>query len=148
LGLFSYVKKSLLMPFPNYYRDLAKQLTGLDFVKWEYEIETDKPKLAVDRGFIHARACTHLLPSDWESRQKDQAGLFRIDSFERLVLLQQATLGDASSEVSLFCIPSERKQPFFISKQRDQCPILDFLKPGELFVDIGVGWIEATMTLS
>jgi hypothetical protein len=127
---------------PNYYRDEAKQLTGLDFdlVKWEYEIEADQPGLAVDRGFIHATACTHILSSDWESKHKDQAGLFRIDSFERLVLLQRATLGDAASEISLFCIPSERKTALLHFLNSDQCPILaDFLKPGELFVDIGVG---------
>jgi len=73
-------------------------------------------------------------------KYKDQAGLFRIDSFERLVLLQRATLGDAASEISLFCIPSERKTALLHFLNSDQCPILaDFLKPGELFVDIGVG---------
>jgi len=54
LGLFgSYVKKSLLMPFqtiiviwPNNYR------AGFDLVKWEYEIEADKPGLAVDKALF------------------------------------------------------------------------------------------------
>ncbi len=127
---------------PNYYRDLAKQLTGIDFdfVKWEYEIEAEEPGFAVDKGFVPARACTHLPPSDWESRPKDEAGLFRSDSFEQLISLQKATLGDASSEISLFCIPSERKTTLLHVLNSDQCPILtEFLKPGELFVDIGVG---------
>ena len=127
---------------PNYYRDLAKQLTGLDFdfVKWEYEIEAEQPGLAVDKGFVRAAACTHLPPLDWESRHNDQAGLFQIDSFERLISLQYATLGDASSEISLFCIPSERKTALVHFLNSDECPLLaDFLKPAELFVDIGVG---------
>lgn len=127
---------------PNYYRDLAKQLTSLDFdfVKWEYEIEAEEPGLAVDKGFIRARACTHLPPSDWESRHNDEAGLFQINSFEQLVSLQCATLGDASSEISLFCISSERKTTLVHFLNSDPCPRLtDLLKPGELFVDIGVG---------
>ncbi len=127
---------------PNYYRDLAKQLTGLDFdfVKWEYEIEAEEPGLAVDKGFVRARACTNLLPSDWESKHKDEAGLFQINSFEQLISLQNTTLGDASSEISLFCIPFERKTDLLHLLNSGQCPILiDFLNPGELFVDIGVG---------
>jgi hypothetical protein len=135
---------------PNYYRDDASQSTGLDFdlVKWEYEIVTWEYAIEVenvcDKGFVRARACpVSRFNQGHELGTKiphDKAGLFRIDLFEQLVLLQNPTLSDASSEISLFFIPSERKTELLFFLNTDQCPVLsNFLKPGELFIDIGVG---------
>jgi len=133
---------------PNYYRDLETiNRAGFWSCKmgiWDWSRQT---WLSSWQGFIHARACTHLPPSDWESRHKDQAGLFRIDSFERLLTPTGHAWGCFVWGEVCFVFHLRENSPSFLNN--DQCPILaDFLKPGELFVDIGVGWIEATMTLS
>jgi len=139
LGLFgSYVKKSLLMPF-QLLSWFGQTINRAGFWSCKMGIwDWSRPTwLAVDR--LYSRYSLHSSAFiSWESKQKDQAGLFRIDSFERLVLLQQATLG-CFVWGSLFCIPSERNSPSSFLKQRPVSILADFLKPGELFVDIGVG---------
>jgi len=127
---------------PRFFRDHVKRATQLDFnfVKWEYEVETGEPGLAIDKGFVRPRQFVRVPPSDWENTHKNEAGLFWIDSFRKLISLHEETLVYAFSEVNLFSIPSKREIALVDFLNSEQLPTLaDFLKPGELFVDIVVG---------
>jgi hypothetical protein len=130
---------------PNYYRDEAAKLTGLpfEFVNWEYDVDTDTgPRPPIDRGFVPARAVTHLWPppSEQQVGHQHEAGLFHVQELAQLINSHTATVGDASSEVTLFCLkPGRRGNLVEFLRSPSRPELAHFLADGELFIDIVLG---------
>lgn len=130
---------------PRYYLDEAARSMKkkFDLVRWEYRVAANRYEgFGEDKGFVRAPVCMPERPSMSSSRQTDQhlTGLFEIETFSDLVALQKATLGDASSELNLFCLKPGRKEQLLVALRNNRRPVLhEMLGSGELFIDIIVG---------
>ena len=85
---------------------------------WEYQVDEDEPDLAqAVRGYVKARACVPIRPAPdpWQSGHADQAGLFQISTFEELSAVDVAVAGDASSEITLYCLPDANDRSALVS---------------------------------
>lgn len=127
---------------PSYHRDEAALLLKkpFDFVSWEYRVKAEDPHQIEDQGFIPARSRVYVStpPPHWQYHQ--QAGLFKIETFSDLVALQKATLSDATSEITLFCVPPDRKQALVAFLNTTSRPeVAQFLASGEVFIDLLIG---------
>jgi hypothetical protein len=97
----------------NYYRDQVADALGLPreaavMTAWEYEVDEGEPDLAhAVAGYVKARACVPIRPTSdrWQSAHADKAGLFEISTFRQLSAVDLAIAGDASSEITLYCLP-------------------------------------------
>jgi hypothetical protein len=91
---------------------------------------------------MNARACVPdaPAPSDWQKLHRNKAGLFRAQTFSELARLHEATLYDASSEISIFCLKADRHADLLAFLTGPGRPDLSkFLLDGELFIDIVLG---------
>jgi hypothetical protein len=130
---------------PCYYRDGAARILGKDclFVAWEYEVDAeDVDPDSRDRGFVPARSVVSIRPEptafEWEHRA--EAGLFRVDTYDDLVGVTRATLGDASAEISLFALAGGLRDDLVDALRARNAPDLeDLLAEGDLFVDLTIG---------
>ena len=129
---WSFIQNSEVYGIPCYYRDDAGRLLRqeCDLVDWEYDVITEEPDCA--QGFVRGRSVG--------SQHQGKAGLFRIQSFGDLVKLQKATLGDASSEITLFAVGTGRIHELLALLRGTSRPDIDtFLAAGELLVDVAIG---------
>ncbi|WP_354697209.1 hypothetical protein DSM112329_02837 [Paraconexibacter sp. AEG42_29] len=130
---------------PCYYRDDATRILGEGclFVAWEYEVDAeDVDSNSRDRGFIPARSAVPIRPEptafEWEHRA--QAGLFRVDTYDDLVGVTRATLGDASAEISVFATAGGLRDDLVDALRAPRAPDLeDLLSEGDLFADLTIG---------
>ena len=131
----------------TYYRDAAAEILGQEptLIDWEYEVDAEVLDPARrDRGFVPGRACVpiHPAPTVWQSEHAAQAGVFSIASPRDLVGLFQATLLDASAEVTVFGVEPgpDRFTALMQSLRGTARPSLaSVLRPGDVFVDLTVG---------
>ena len=88
-----------------------------------------------------ARATTPIPASDYERDHRAQAGLFAIETFEDLVSVTLATLGDASAEVTLLALLADDRLDRVLDRLRGRCrPRLEgILETGDRFFDLTVG---------
>jgi hypothetical protein len=129
---------------PAYYRDQATRLLGHEprFVAWEYEVDaTQKDPLRRDIGFVPARSAVPVPASVFEKDHRAQAGLFDIATFDDLVSLTVATLGDASAEVTLFALKDQSGIDRLQHRlaHRTVPSLADVLEPGDRFIDLTLG---------
>jgi hypothetical protein len=129
---------------PAYYRDQAARLLDQDprFIAWEYEVNAEcEDPVERDVGFIPARAATSIPPLAYERDHRAQAGLFTIETFEDLVSVTVATLGDASAEVTLLAVLAEDGLDQVLNQLRGRRPprLEQVLEPGDRFFDLTIG---------
>lgn len=131
----------------TYYRDAAADILGQQptLVDWEYEVDAAVLEPASrDHGFVPGRSCVtnRSAPIAWQSEDAAQAGVFSITTPRDLVGLLQATLPDASAEVTVFGIEPGPDR-FAALKQSLSGParpsLASVLRPGDMFVDLAVG---------
>lgn len=130
---------------PCYYRDDAGRAMGKGclFVAWEYEVDAEEPDPDLrDKGFVPARSVVPIRPEPtaYESEHRSQAGLFRVESYDDLVAVTRATLGDASAEVSVFALAEDRRDHLVEGLRGRRPPELaDLLTDGDIFIDLTIG---------
>lgn len=98
----------------NYYRDQVAGALGLPrdgavMTAWEYQVEESEPDLTqAVQGYVKARACVPIRPAPdrWQATYADKAGLFQISTFRQFSAVDVAVAGDASSEITMYCLPN------------------------------------------
>jgi hypothetical protein len=133
---------------PMYYRDQTAAMFGIDpadivLVEWEYDFDTEAPSFEeADRGFVPGRSCVPIRPqpSQFERDNAARAGVFEIRSFADLTSVEVAVSGDASSEVVLFGLRSERRREELVAGLHSPVPptLSELMLDGEWFIDLSV----------
>jgi len=141
---------------PRFHRVAGMYAAGEPYamVNWEHQVDelgTNTNDCAI-RGFVPARSLVRLgpEPGPWERENADRAGLFEVFTFAQLKTMMRM-LDDATATINLFAPRDERLDRgtrttprSLLLAQRlmaDGRPrMADLLEPGELFIDLTVGF--------
>ncbi len=129
-------KNSIKYGIPSYYREITAEILNRNFknIVWEYRVKNED--VFKDGGFQVARSW-----KDSARRVVEEAGIFKINNFRDLVLMQNSVQRDASSNLNLFCLKSLQRENDLIRVLNDkQKPHLnDILQEDEIFINLAVG---------